>query len=154
MTNVKQEKAIELILRGETDGEVCKKIGTTRETVNKWRNHDPEFRSELSERRNQLWEQQRDELVAFYRQAIEILRQALNSPQENVRIRAALGIAKFPAIQAYLKPEIPAKEDYENFRERARFETSSFPESPRFSPEKFGDAGDTGDGGESTGGGR
>ena len=103
--NDKQEQAIQLILRGNTDGEVCKKIGTTRETVNKWRHHVPEFREELAARRAQLWEQQRDDLTALYQQAVDILRQALNSPQENVRIRAALGIAKFPSIQAHLKPE-------------------------------------------------
>jgi len=109
--NDKQEQAITYLLQGKTEGFIAKKVQVARTTVSYWRNHNPDFRAELTARRNQLWEQHRDHLAVLYRQAIDILQEALNSPQENVRIRAALGIAKFPAIQAWLKPEKPADEE-------------------------------------------
>ena len=109
--NPKQDQALSLLLSGSTEAQVARKVRVARTTVSYWRNHDPDFRAELTARRNLLWEQHRDDLATLYRQAIDILRQALNSPQENVRIRAAIGIAKFPAIQSYLKPEKPAEEE-------------------------------------------
>ena len=94
--NPKQEHAIQYLLQGKTEAQIARQVRVSRTTVSYWRNHVPEFRAELTARRNQLWEQHRDELAGIYRQAIDILKDALNSPQENVRIRAALGIAKFP----------------------------------------------------------
>lgn len=108
--NKKQEKALGLILEGEKDGEVGKRVRVSRETVNRWKNHDEEFRAELLARQAELWNEHRIELRCVYQRAIEILMEALNSPNENVRIRAALAVAKFPAIQAHLKPEKPAAE--------------------------------------------
>jgi len=111
--NKKQEKALALILQGEKDGEVGKRVRVSRETVNRWKNHDEEFRAALLARQAELWNEHRIELRCIYQRAIEILMEALNSPNENVRIRAALAVAKFPAIQAYLKPEKEAENEEE-----------------------------------------
>ena len=41
--NQKQLNAIELLLQGGTDSEVAEAVGVSRQTVNEWKNHDPNF---------------------------------------------------------------------------------------------------------------
>ena len=57
----KQDQAVSLLLSGATEANVASKIHMARTTVSYWRNHDPDFRAELTTRRNLLWEQQVDD---------------------------------------------------------------------------------------------
>ena len=54
--NDKQLQAIDLILIGNTDGQVAKYVGVNRSTVNQWKNHNPYFKAELNRRRKEIWE--------------------------------------------------------------------------------------------------
>ena len=49
-----QLAAIRLILEGGTDEMAAHAAGKSRETVNRWRNHHPEFRAELNRRRKAI----------------------------------------------------------------------------------------------------
>ncbi len=51
---IKQCQAIELIIKGRTDAEVAKEIGSARSTINRWRNQDPKFKESLEARLTSL----------------------------------------------------------------------------------------------------
>jgi hypothetical protein len=57
-----QRLAIDALLTGSTDQEAADAAGVTRETVNRWRNHHPEFQAELN-RRRKLTEDQHSDIV-------------------------------------------------------------------------------------------
>ena len=46
----KQTMALELLARGQTDTEVARAVGVGRETVNRWRRHNPNFQACLKKR--------------------------------------------------------------------------------------------------------
>ena len=72
--SVRQANAIDLLLTGKTDSEVAKAVRVTRQTVNGWRNGNPEFMVELSARRVSLWEAQDDRIRDLVPQAVDLLR--------------------------------------------------------------------------------
>ena len=51
-----QELAIASLMSGATDQEAAKAAGVSRETANRWRNHDPFFQAELNRRQQEIWE--------------------------------------------------------------------------------------------------
>lgn len=111
--NSKQDEALGLALMGKTDTEIARRVGVSRVTVNQWRNHDEDFMNELRTRRKQLWDRQREGLMVLCGKAMEVLGESLASPDEKVRIKAAMEVLRFPAIQEYLKSEKQAEEKEE-----------------------------------------
>jgi len=90
----KQELALELALAGLSDTAISKKLALSRQTVNFWRNQDPAFRNELESRRAALRAMHLDRLGGLAADAIAVLRDALNSPSEPIRLRAAAMILR------------------------------------------------------------
>lgn len=85
----KQERALELMLRGETDTRIAKALGTTRQSIYYWRTKDARFINALAERRNIIREQTREELLELSQDAIRAVRTALNSKDERIQLQAA-----------------------------------------------------------------
>lgn len=92
--NEKQEMAIPLVLAGLKDEDVAQKVGVTRQTVNKWKNQDLEFIDYLNYHRAQLQREYLDEIYALIPKAIEILKEALESDDQKVKIDVAKMILK------------------------------------------------------------
>jgi len=83
-----QIRAIPLIVEGNTDAEVAKAIGKTRETVNRWRNHDEDFKRELKAARNVYHDAQIAAVSARAQKAIDVLDELLDSDDERIRLQA------------------------------------------------------------------
>ena len=83
-----QMRAIPLIMEGKTDAEVGEAIGKARETVNRWRNQDPEFQRQLNAARNTYLDSQRAALTARAQKAIAVLDRLLDSEDEKIRLQA------------------------------------------------------------------
>lgn len=75
--SVRQVNAIDLLLTGNTDSEVAKTVGVTRQTVNGWRNHNAVFVAELNSRRTALWEASQDQIRSLIPAAIGALSRAI-----------------------------------------------------------------------------
>lgn len=87
--------AIPLIIDGKTDADVGAAIGKTRETVNRWRNHDPEFMRKLEAARKTCYDSQVAAVTAGTQKAIAVLVKLLDSDDEKVGLQAASLLLKF-----------------------------------------------------------
>jgi transposase-like protein len=101
----KQMIAIDLVVSGMPDGEVAKKLGLARQTINKWRNHDLDFKYILACRRLQIMESFRDKLTGMAERAIEILAKNMESADEKVQNQSAQIILRLSGLQGYMRPE-------------------------------------------------
>jgi len=72
-----QELAIASLMSGATDQEAAKAAGVSRETVNRWRNHDPFFQAELNRRQREIWESNKMRLQSFIRDALGTISRAV-----------------------------------------------------------------------------
>jgi transposase-like protein len=84
----KQERALELMLTGQTDTQIAKALGITRQTLYNWRNLDARFIRALGERRSILREQTQEELLELSHGAIRAVKAALASKDERVQLQA------------------------------------------------------------------
>ena len=95
-----QLQAIPLIVQGKTDAEVGEAIGRTRETVNRWRNHDEDFADALEDARYSFIESQRVAVSAGAQMAVSALKELLDSEDDKVRLQAASLLLKTaPALK-------------------------------------------------------
>ncbi|HAF62787.1 MAG TPA: hypothetical protein DCK95_10755 [Anaerolineaceae bacterium] len=99
--NAKQQLAIELALEGLTDNQIAQRVGVSRQRVNIWRNQDVEFMQTLQERRQLLREVHLAQLLHMVGAALEVLRTAMESEDENTRLRAAISVLKLAGLQNY-----------------------------------------------------
>ena len=115
--NDKQERALELVISGMTDGEIAKRIGVSRQWVNKWRNQNAEFMYALQMRRQLTREKQMDQLNQLLEKAIEIVKDALENGDEQTKLKAAMHVLKISGLQGHAKPPEPlTKEEMEKER--------------------------------------
>ncbi len=77
--SVEQRNAIDLLVLGKTDREVADAVGASRQTVNAWRNHHPEFAAELNLRREEVWGAGVDRLRSLLPKALGVLERALEA---------------------------------------------------------------------------
>ena len=89
-----QEQAIALILTGQTDQAIADAVGVTRQTVNGWRNHNPEFMAVLNQRRATIWEGHTERLRGLATGAIDTLADALDDDDPKEQRAAAVHILK------------------------------------------------------------
>jgi DNA-binding CsgD family transcriptional regulator len=89
-----QERAIALILTGATDQAIADAVGVTRQTVNTWRNHNPEFIAALNQRRAVIWEGSIERLRGLAGAAIDALADALEDADPKQARAAAVHILK------------------------------------------------------------
>ena len=87
--STKQERALALITQGQTDTQVAKALGVTRQTLYNWRNLDARFMQALAERRGILRDQMREQLLELSQEAIKAVRTALASKDERLQLQAA-----------------------------------------------------------------
>ena len=86
--------AIPLILAGKTDAEVAEAVGVSRETVNRWKNHDHDFQRELRESREAHLDSHMMALTRVNKKAVDVLENLLDSDDEQIRLRAAMHLLK------------------------------------------------------------
>ena len=107
----KQEMAIDLVMVGLSDGEIAKRAGVSRKTINKWRNHDLDFRAVLAERRKALREQHQDELSGMVSEAIGVMREAMREGEIPTRLRAAQAVLRMSGLQTAMQTETPLSKE-------------------------------------------
>ena len=107
----KQKMAIELVMSGMSDREIAKRTDKSRQTINRWRNHDLDFRSVLAERRKATREQHQDELSGLVSEAIRVMREAMREGDITTRLRAAQAVLRMSGLQAAMQTEKPLSKD-------------------------------------------
>jgi hypothetical protein len=114
--NGKQEKALELMLRGINDNEVAKTIGVTRQTISNWRHHDTVFIDTFEEARRALREKHRDSINGLVDKAIGVLEKAMEDEDPKTRVQAAKLVLSMAGLKESMKEGNP-QNDKEKFLE-------------------------------------
>ena len=99
-----QRLAIAELLAGATDEQAAKAAGVTRQTVNTWRNHDPEFAAELNRRRSELWEGHTDRLRTLVGAALGVVTDDLQNGDQEAKRQAAWAVLKLIGKDLMLTP--------------------------------------------------
>lgn len=86
--------ALELFAIGKRDSEAAQAAGVTRETVNRWRNHEAPFQAELNKRRVELWATVQDRLRGLATGALDVLETALTSLDVESAVPVAVHVLK------------------------------------------------------------
>ena len=107
----KQKMAIELVMSGMSDREIAERIGKSRQTIHRWRNHDLDFRALLAERRKATREQHQDQLSGLVSEAIGVMREAMREGEMNTRLRSAQAVLRMSGLQAAMQTENPPSEE-------------------------------------------
>jgi transcriptional regulator with XRE-family HTH domain len=103
--SVEQLNAIELLITGASDQAVADQVGVSRQTITDWRNNNDEFAAQLERKRQALWVSHEDDLRSLITKAVEILRDAMQSKDERVRIGAAVHVLRAVGLySSSLKP--------------------------------------------------
>ena len=90
-----QEQSIRLIILGRTDEEVGKAVGVARQTISRWKNHNPDFKAFLNKQRIETWESHQDQIRALIGEAVQVLRENLgNIEDDKIAQDAALIVLK------------------------------------------------------------
>jgi len=103
--DAKQEKALDLALMGMSDIEIAKRVEVSRQWVNHWRNQDEDFMQALALRRQALREQHMDRINELVDEAMEAVRDALHSQNENTRLKAAALVLRTSGLQDDMRKE-------------------------------------------------
>jgi len=103
--SLRQERAMDVLLRGGRDSEAAEAAGVRRQTVNKWRHHDAAFIAALNRRRRAIWQANLDRLRALVGDALDTLVEIMGGDDPALRLRAAQAVldATKPPYSA-LKP--------------------------------------------------
>jgi hypothetical protein len=96
--SVAKSNAIDLIVSGSNDQEAAESVGMTRQTVNGWRNHDPDFIAALNARRLDLWSGAVDKLRSLLPTALTTLEAALIDRKD---WRAAAAIVELAGLDRH-----------------------------------------------------
>ena len=107
----KQEKALELVLRGMNDVEVARKIGVTRQTISNWRHRDTVFIDTLAEQRRVLREEHQDSINRLVEKAIEVLKTAMEDEDPKTRLQAAKLVLSMAELKESKKGEKQQSKD-------------------------------------------
>jgi len=119
-----QELAITELLAGKTDKQAAKAAGVSRETVNRWRNHDPYFQAELNRRQQEIWNAHKMSLRGLVGDAIETISRAMKD-NPTMAMKILEKCEGFAVIQAPFGPTDVAGILRELARERAEQELAS-----------------------------
>lgn len=117
--NGKQEKALELVLRGMNDVEVAKAIGVTRQTVNNWRRFNTAFIETLTDERKLLREKHQDSINGLVEKAIEVMKNALDDEDPKIRLQAVKLVLNSAVLKDSLKEKPEVNEVEESLRRLA-----------------------------------
>jgi hypothetical protein len=112
LVSPRQQLALVALAGGATDQDAASVARVKRETVGRWRRHDGAFATVLSQLREQLFQEQTDELRSLLGPAIDALRDSLAGGQPAVRLRAALAVLDMLEV-ARADPTTPQKQESE-----------------------------------------
>ena len=102
---VKQERALAMIMQGEKDVKIAASLGINRTTIYRWRKYDTEFMEALDERHSLLCPYREDirsarnnkEIIDQHSEAIEKIQSALGD-QKGVNAKTAAALASLSGI--------------------------------------------------------
>lgn len=83
---VTQERALDALIAGMTDGEAAAAAGVSRGRVNLWRNHDPTFIAQFHARRSVLRAASLDRMRSLLPRALDAVEHALTADPPDVRL--------------------------------------------------------------------
>jgi hypothetical protein len=81
-----QLAAIDLLVAGARDTHAARRLGLARETISRWRNHDPHFKTELQQRRHQVLSRATSALSTAMPLAVETFRHQIQSAPNRGRL--------------------------------------------------------------------
>jgi hypothetical protein len=89
-----QQTALLLLLTGKPDGAVAATLGLHRSTIVRWRLHNPAFRTQLQQRREEIYQAASDRLRTLLMKSLMILNKALHDRHPDKRVDAARHILR------------------------------------------------------------
>ena len=104
--SIQQKNAIDLLIVGQTDGEVAQTIGVSRQTINQWKNQDAVFVAEMNRKRKNIWECQQERLRSVVEKSIDVLIEDMSGDDLKLRQSAAIHILK--AVKLYGTDQKPS----------------------------------------------
>ncbi len=121
---VKQERALEHLLDGETVTKAAKAAGVGRSTLHRWQSEDLEFQAAYNRRRQELRDVARARLLRLADQAMETVEGAVagGDARTSLKVLDSLGLLEPPTIGLTSVAALEVRrEEEEAGRERARF---------------------------------
>jgi len=102
-----QAAAIDLLLSGQSVTAAAEAIGVERETLSRWRNHDPAFIAAFNERLAVQWEANGAKLLEAKGKALDTLIALLDNENTAVRLKAAAALVRIdtPRPMGETEPE-------------------------------------------------
>ena len=94
-----QLSAVELIAEGHTDAEAARILKVSRQSVNTWRNHNPDFQKAVDETRREIHGKARERIEALSLKALDTIEAAVKAGS----VPASLGVIR--AYVSLVKPE-------------------------------------------------
>jgi hypothetical protein len=138
---VAQENAIDLLIQGHNDRQVAEAINVRRQTVCDWRNHNPNFRAELSRRRRDLRSSQAARLGHIATTAIDVLatdlvitKQYPNDTDRRMRQAAAVQVLKaYGSLNRQSRPKTARPTPKPN-KPKSQSDAPAQPQTPEHDP--------------------
>lgn len=87
--SAKQQRAIVLIVEGESITKIASEIGVDRSTIYRWQHENPVFMAELGRVKSSLWDASQEKLRNAWMAAIDAIIEMLDSEDERMRMKAA-----------------------------------------------------------------
>lgn len=101
--SIKQLNAIDLLVTGKTDQEVGEAVGVARQTVCRWRLHNPLFQAQLNIRRKEVWSASADRIRSLVPSALTVLEKELLGGGQGAT-RTALAVLKMVGMEGIGEP--------------------------------------------------
>ena len=104
---VQQNRAIELLLQGQSDAEVAEALNVARTTVYRWRLTQPDFRSALHASQRAVQQPAANRVRSMVNAALDIIQSQLHDP--NHALAAATALLRFAKLK--IEPPAPQESD-------------------------------------------
>lgn len=92
-----QQRALDILAAGATIKEAAEGAGVSRQTCSAWLNHNPWFKAELGQRREELWSGAKDRLRSMLPFALDAVERKLKSEAED-SWKAGLSLLKLAGM--------------------------------------------------------
>jgi hypothetical protein len=93
-----QQRAVELLILGQSDTQVAEQVGVARETVCRWRSYSPTFQAELNVRRSAVFQASVDKLRSMTQRALTLLETELDAADSANRMKVAAEVLKLAQL--------------------------------------------------------
>lgn len=92
-----QTQALDLLLAGRTITQAAEEVGITRETLSRWRNHDPAFQAAYNASLRSSWEACQSKLLEKRIHALDRLAELVDSDNDALALRACMALLRLKA---------------------------------------------------------